>query len=296
MIVVKLQGGLGNQMFQYAFARSLSFKKNTPFYLDTSFFENQQETTNFTPRSFELNVFNINISIASKDQIDHFSSNTIANRIKKNLGLRHYKVYHETSFCYNPNVMKVKPPTYYDGYWQCEKYFLEYRPQILKEFVPANKLDQRNQQTLQEIRNTNSVSIHVRRGDFIKSVENLNFHGVCSIEYYQNAIELLMQKQQNVQFFLFTEDPDWLVNTLPTANNITTIKGNTGKNSWKDLYLMKECRHNIIANSSFSWWGAWLNINPNKTVIAPQRWFATTDPFWNFRDIIPSDWLKMDNG
>jgi hypothetical protein len=296
LIIVKLQGGLGNQMFQYAFAKALSLKLRVEFFLDCSFFNQQEERLNFTPRTFELILFNIKSSIASTDQLLDFKAENFSNKIRRKLNLIHYKCFCESTFSFNDTSVSIKAPVYVDGYWQSEKYFIDFKKEIAEDFSFTQALDERNEIMLNKIKSTNSVSIHVRRGDFIKSTNNFNFHGVCSLQYYQNAITTILGKQKDVEFFVFSDEPEWVEkHLLGKVNKITLVTNNIGNDSWKDMYLMKECKHNIIANSSFSWWGAWLNSNPDKLVIAPKRWFATTDPFWDYKDIVPSSWLKLNN-
>jgi hypothetical protein len=297
MIVVKLQGGLGNQMFQYAFGRALSLKHQTPFYLDTSFFnEHREERNNFTPRTFELNIFDIQASIASEEQIKRFRQKSFLSKIKRKIGLTGNKTYHEKTFAYNSLTVHLQPPVYLEGYWQSDKYFSEYKKWILQDFTFNKPLDEENLSLLKRIKFTNSVSIHVRRGDFIKSSTNLNHHGVCSLDYYIKAIAEISSKYGDVEFFIFTDDPMWVKEfLLPRGENMTLITGNKGKESWKDMLLMKECKHQIIANSSFSWWGAWLNQNSSKTVIAPTKWLAAIDEFFDFKDLYPTSWLRLKN-
>jgi len=282
MIVVKLKGGLGNQMFQYAALRALSLKYKKKAYLDLQLINNHQiETNTFTPRNFSLNIFKIKATPLSPLLKFFFKARHAISRNNYDDGI---------------NFNSIKFPACLDGYFQSENYFKKYRKEILKDFSLKYPLDEKNETILQEIVKQQAVSLHIRRGDYITKPKVFLFHGVCSIEYYKAAIEYIKKKTDSPVFYIFTDDPIWVQNNFMVSifsNKIRLVNINQGADSWKDMYLMSKCKHNIIANSSFSWWGAWLNQNPDKIVIAPKQWFA--DPTMNSKtvDLIPSDWLRI---
>ena len=177
---------------------------------------------------------------------------------------------------------------YLDGYWQNEKYFNDIEKVILKEFTLKNEFLIKNKKLKETIKNTNSISIHIRRSDYIKNKKTNEIHGVCTTDYYQKAIKKIIENNNNIHIFVFSDDILWAKNNLKFNFPISFIVGNK---DYEDLILMSLCKHNIIANSSFSWWGAWLNKNPKKIVIAPQRWFNNLNK--NKQNPIPQKWIRM---
>jgi hypothetical protein len=259
MIITKIQGGLGNQMFQYAYGKHLSTKYNTDLKLDIRFYDYPA-----TPkREFILNKF----------------SNTFTNTdMNFSLTGQVYKI--DDDFNYKELTNPLNDNYYLDGYWQSEKYFKESEFIISEDFKP-------NEETLSKLLRTpfidsNTISLHVRRGDYLNSN---GYHPVQSIEYYKNAVGQIGEYDY---IFIFSDDIKWCKENL-NFKNIIFIEGFT---DIEDLYLMSLCKHNIIANSTFSWWGAWLNSNPNKIVIAPKKWFGDRANL-NESDIIPSNWIRL---
>lgn len=277
MIIVNLKGGLGNQMFQYAMARSIALKNNKLLVLDLSFYSNQKDVT--TKRHFELNIFNLKCFI-------------IKNRIIKNiLKLFHSEII-ERAFSFNKNISKLGNSNYiFYGYWQTEKYFKKYRRIILKDFSFPKKISEKNKKLINKIKNNQTVSLHVRRGDYVNDKKTNEFHGTCSKKYYEDAIKLINKKIKNPLFIIFSDDLKWCKNNLSVPKNTIFVDHNKGNQSFEDMRLMSLCKHNIIANSSFSWWGAWLNQNKNKIVIAPKWWFG--EKSIDTSDVIPEKWIKI---
>lgn len=256
MIVSKIQGGLGNQIFQWAYGKYLSTQNKTDLHLDLSFYSNQAGNTG---RNFELNLFpKIVLPQTSTNDKPFIQIND--NFIFKNLD-------YDNQYNY-----------YLNGFWQSEKYFNEISSLIKYELSPSD--DQLI--ILKDIIKPNSVSLHIRRSDYLTSN---GFHPVQSIEYYQNAIEGVPYYEN---LYIFSDDIDWCKNNLGFKNMVFV----EGKSNIEDLWLMSLCDHNIIANSSFSWWGAWLNNNPNKIVIAPKLWFGQHVNI-NSGDIVPDEWIKL---
>lgn len=266
MIVTKLSGGLGNQIFQYALGRSLSIKNNADLVLDISHYSTD------TKRKYALSVFNIEAQTSSVEY-----SKTL-NTIK------------ESRFSFDPGILDTKDNTVLDGYWQTEKYFSDIRETILKDIQLKNDLGQESSEILNDINNSNSVSLHVRRGDYVTEAKTNAFHGTCSESYYSEALSKA-SKSGEIKIFVFSDDIKWCKENLKFPHPTVYVNEGSTIPDYEELILMSKCKHNIIANSSFSWWGAWLNTNTNKIVIAPSKWFNNTKV--DTSDVIPETWIKI---
>jgi hypothetical protein len=280
-------GGLGNQMFQYAAARSLSLQKKTRLYLDHSFLD-RESTGHYTYRRYELNAFSIKANRAKSFQLFPFPF------VKKYPSLRSFLpfiYFKEPHIEYTPMLFKEGRSIYLDGYWQCEKYFSPYEKQIREDFQFKSSLTGENKKISDQIINTNAVAVHIRRGDYITNNSINATHGTCSLAYYQQAIGVLQSKFQNLHFFFFSDDIEWAKQNFNSLKNSYFISNNKNENSFYDLQLMSLCNHFIIANSSFSWWGAWLGKHKDKVVIAPAKWFNTDEH--NTKDLLPESWIKL---
>ena len=285
MIIIRLYGGLGNQMFQYAFGRAVAEKLKTTLKLDLNWFN---EENRLSARNYELSCFNVQENFASDEEIEFCKMqkrNSMFGPMRKLLGKPKYYVgnYVEKElFVYEKEVFNQCINTYFDGHWQCYKYLEKIREILLQEFSPKKNL--------KGINNANSVSIHVRRGDYIHNSEVNKVHGLCSPDYYNRAINTIASKVINPHFFLFSDDIDWVKKNFQINYPATAIDCNDINSGYIDMMLMKDCKHNILANSSFSWWGAWLNKNPEKIVIAPDKWFNDDR---NTNDLILEDWIRI---
>lgn len=292
MILIKITGGLGNQMFQYALACILAKKNNAPVYIDTSFFQNNSTGT---PRELELELFDNNLNLATPEILAYFNSLTTRHKLKRNFGLNYPKIYQEETFDFRKKVLDLKSPVYLKGYFQSFKYFTGNENFIRKLFsFPIQELDKINISLLEAIKNQNSIGIHIRRGDYVEDKKTKNFHGNLKKEYYLEAISKANRSCGNPKLFFFSDDSEWVKKKFTDIKFTKTfIDYNTGENSWKDMFLMSNCKHNIIANSSFSWWGAWLNQNSEKTIIAPKKWFAINKENEDMPDLIPPSWIRI---
>lgn len=281
---VLLMGGLGNQMFQYAFARAYAEKNNLELFLDTSFLMDKTQRENFTQRDYELDIFNI--GLPAKD-----FSNERKKFFKK---ITKYfiseKIIKEKSFSFDESLLSALNCELIIGYFQTEKYFKNIRDILLKDFHFCEVTSQ-TEQLVKLLVVSNTVSVHIRRGDYVASEANKNFHGSCSLEYYQNAFEYINDKVNAPLYVFFSDDMDWVREKFSFVENKILVDHNKEKRSFEDMYLMSVCKNNIIANSSFSWWGAWLNKNPNKIVVAPIKWF--NDKSVDTRDLIPDEWVRL---
>jgi len=300
MIIVKLMGGLGNQMFQYAAAKSIALKNETNLFLDTSFLEDNYKKDNFTHRDYELSVYQIKDSIIDKIKLqlflnkvkifENFKFNRF-NQIIFNYKIPVHKIIRENSLTQKIDIFSsISNNTLLEGYWQSEEYFKSHRDIIKDLFKFNNSIINNNLQT--DIINNNSISVHIRRGDYANNEVINSVHGLCTIEYYTQAFELISSKIINPFFYIFSDDMNWTKKSLNFMNekyNITYIDQNI-INPSEDMNLMSICKHNIIANSSFSWWGAWLNENSEKIVISPSVWTKNNSSNPN---LIPDSWLKI---
>ena len=295
MIIIKLQGGLGNQMFQYAIARKLSLANKTELKLDLDFLLDRTPRPDFTYRDYNLNIFNLKIEFATQEETKPFV-NHLDSRMKRKIYTylflgKSNKYINEKQFTYDPDIFKLTGNIYLDGYWQTEKYFSDIKNILYNDFTIKISQDKKSQETNKMIKDTNSVSIHIRRGDYIENKQNYNFHGICDLDYYNNSINLLLKRIENPHFFVFSDDHQWTQENLKLNYPMTFVDHNDDSKNYEDLRLMSQCKHNIIANSTFSWWGAWLNQNPDKIVIAPHKWFNNETR--NTQDIIPENWIKL---
>jgi hypothetical protein len=205
----------------------------------------------------------------------------------------HYKqkVYKEPHFHYDAHFSSASSNTYLIGYWQSEKYFAKHAQQIRDDFRFKYPLSGQNEYWSQLIQGANAVSLHVRRSDMVNNPEVVKTHGSCDLEYYTSAAQRVAQGLENPVFFIFSDEPDWCKANLKLEHTTHYIDNNTGADAYRDVQLMSFCRHHVIANSSFSWWGAWLNPRNDKKVIAPKRWFA--DNSKDTGDLIPSGWERI---
>lgn len=295
MIIVKLIGGLGNQMFQYAVGRRTAYVNHTELKLDITGYENQK---GITPREYMLHVFNIRGNFATLDEIQDIQKQSRGfffkyfPRLTSKIIPYYRQAYIRQRYLqFDPNILKVSDNTYLEGHWRSEKFFQDIEDIIRQEFTFKKRLDEKNKINIYKIMNSNSISIHVRRGDYVNDNKTNKRHGVCNLNYYKEAINVILNKISNPTFFIFSDDSGWVKQNLKLSYPNIIVDCNFQKKDYEDLRLMSLCKHNIISNSSFGWWGAWLNQNPNKIVIAPKKWFK--EPSINTKDVIPKSWLKI---
>lgn len=280
MVIIQVIGGLGNQMFQYAFYKSLQ-GKGIKVYADLSDFE--QYTLH---NGYELErIFNLKVKKPSKFLLSLFRPNQskwIFRKLKRVLNLKKtYKV-EENEFCFDASFLS-NTNHYYSGYWQNEGYFLSIADKIRVDFKFPEIEGIENQTIMQQIIYTESVAIHVRRGDYLKDPLLGN---ICNLDYYEQAISSINSKIKDAQFFIFSDDIAWCKQNLK-LENAAYIDWNKGNHSYIDMQLMSNCKHNIIANSSFSWWAAWLNKNKAKIVVAPKKWINDSN-----NTLALKEWIK----
>lgn len=264
MLKIALKGGLGNQMFQYAHGRKLMIVNKKEVVLDLSFFK-EIVGTNVTQRDYKLENFNI-ADIKKTYSKKQSLLDKILSKIFRKLGIQK------------------------EGYFQSELYFKEIEDTIRKEFKLKEPLSPLAQNFLNQIIQTPlSVSLHVRRGDYVNNLKTNLVHGSCDIEYYKKSIDYMKDKLKDPTFFIFSDDIEWVKENIKIDKSVF-VSGPTVKD-YEELILMSECSNNIIANSTFSWWGAWLNPNPNKIVIGPKQW--TRKKTSNKLKMLPKDWVQI---
>jgi hypothetical protein len=288
-IIMKLQGGLGNQMFQYALGRHLALKNNADLNLDISHYKEDKK------REYELKHFNIVENFATNEEIKSFKKfkkchKRIIGRLYNAIFADESKYILENHFRFMPEVLiNARSNVYLDGYWQTEKYFIDIQDIIRKDFLPK-KISAGYEKNLKQNQSKISISIHIRRRDYAQNKKTFEHHGICSPEYYKTAAERIKQVIKKPSYFIFSDDIEWAKNNFKIDGEIIFVSNGILQN-YEEMILMSKCDHNIIANSSFSWWGAWLNPNKEKIVIAPKRWFQT--PKMDTRDLIPDSWIKI---
>jgi hypothetical protein len=284
MIIARLQGGLGNQLFQYAAAKALAVQHNVPLKLDAT---TALPADNL--RQLALHQVNATVDIASAKEISQFVWLPSLYRHSKWISKLGRHIYREKDFSFDPGFFQLVPPVFLDGYWQSEKYFQPVEALIRQEFMVKKTLLTKVEQKAREIHSRPSVSVHIRRGDF-QNKKAAAYHGVLPIEYYAQAMDLLYTRFPNAFFYLFTDDVNWVSSNFNRFVPCELVSAFT-TSPIEDFYLMQQCNHHIIANSSFSWWAAWLNTNKEKVVITPKKWFA--QPGINTKDLIPENWMQL---
>jgi hypothetical protein len=293
MVIVRLTGGLGNQLFQYATAFRLAHVSQSLLKLDVSSYIRNPH------RTYALTLFNISSTrLADSEELRPFQGRERVRQLKhwlnqkKWLRSRWRWVKQPSLHYFMQEVLGLRGDIYLDGIWQSEKYFQDIAPVIRAEFTLNDKLAGRNEIMARAILSTSAVSMHIRRGDYISNPATRSLHEVCSLDYYERALRLLTEVEPKPHIFVFSDDPGWVRENIRFPFPITVVDHNPPEQAHEDLRLMGLCRHHIIANSSFSWWGAWLCQYPDKTVFAPNRWFNTAES--DVSDIVPSSWKLVE--
>lgn len=293
MVIVRIAGGLGNQMFQYAAGRAYALRRGVAVSMDLSWFRSQ------SLRQFDLSCFNIPAAILTNKESDHLlipfrasKGRKILFRIKQT-GFRGSDPLYivERNYRFERSVLQGPDHVFLVGFWQSEKYFIDSQMAIRKDFSFKESPTCSNAEIIRKIEDCCSVALHVRRGDYATEPRTNRVHGLCSREYYEKAVQRILVEFPEAAFFVFSDDPVWARANLSFDRPANYVDHNDQGHAWEDLRLMAHCRHHIIANSSFSWWGAWLATEPNKRVIAPRQWFA--DPEQDDHDIIPTSWIRL---
>jgi len=283
-IVASISGGLGNQMFQYAAARALALRNGARLWLDTRAVEADQQ------RSYAMGGFAVQADIVSPNQRHHLPKRLHPRlRWLARLSPRMPHVV-ERSFAFDPAVIGLRAPVYLDGHWQSERYFLDHADSIRADYRLRQPLTPNRQALADQIAGTLAVSLHVRRGDYVSNTMANAYHGTCEPGWYRQAMDRIEARSTPV-YFVFSDDVNWARVNLDIRRDAVFVSPSIDGRDFEDLHLMALCQHHIIANSSFSWWGAWLNPRRNKQVIAPARWFRR--PVVDTSDLLPAGWTQL---
>ena len=292
MIISQVIGGLGNQMFQYAAGRALSLERGLPLRLDLSGFAGYGLHHGFLLKT----LLDCPVEVATQSDVRNILGWQYPASVRRLLMRPQFAAFRrkgfvvEPYFHYWPGIKKVPNACYLAGYWQTEKYFLDVAHHIRRDFTFKSPLMGMNAELSQQIVKVNSVSLHVRRGDYVSNDKNKAVYGTCSLEYYRCAIQYIAERVDRPKLFIFSDDPTWVKGNLQLDFPCHYVEHNQGVESYNDMRLMSMCKHHVIANSSFSWWGAWLNENPGKIVIAPRNWFVNGN---KAEDLIPKGWISL---
>ncbi|MBD2028356.1 alpha-1,2-fucosyltransferase [Leptolyngbya sp. FACHB-711] len=300
MIITKIQGGLGNQLFQYSAGLSLAHRNRTVLKLDLSWFEFNSY------RQYGLSDFRIRENFASREEINLFFQNQAFLKIKKQIRKAYNSIFDIQHFPYpisltylreEPDfdaskVFNISGDIYLEGFWQSYKYILpEIEQQLRLEFTPRYP-DRAEVFTIREKikESSESVALHIRRGDYVTNETYAKKHGFIGLDYYENALKLLKSKLGKFDVYVFTDDIPWVMSNFFHGEDFHLVSGGSLLAS-EELYLMAQCNHQILANSTFSWWAGWLNSNTNKTVICPKKWM--NDSSLRIEDLILSSWIMI---
>ena len=292
MIITKLKGGLGNQLFQYAIGRRLAEDQKSELKVDISLLNQQSEITTF--RKYKLNAFNVNCKIATKADEKEVLGFRWLIPIKRRLwkmgfDLFGWNYFRETTYGYHPYILNFNKAVVLEGYWQSENYFFAIRQLLLNELTLKDELITVPFLALKnEMQDSNSVAIHVRRGDYVSNPVVANEFGICSQNYYLNAIQYMKEQLQNPQFYVFSDDLQWCKLNFKDDGYLHFV---SKFEDYQDLMLISSCQHQIISNSTFSWWGAWLNKSADKIVVAPEIWYV--DASFDTSQLIPLEWIRL---
>lgn len=283
MIIVKIYGGLGNQLFQYAAAKNIGLKFTHEVFIDKSWYDNIPNSN--TKRIYLLDKFNVN------ERYSNISNGTFISKVSP-------FIYSKGKLLWSineRNFNKISNNGHYilNDYWQSTDYFIENNQYILNSLKVNYLYDYSIKVLLEEIKKNNSVAIHVRRGDYLTNKSAALKHGVCSLEYYRLAIKTINSFVKNPCFYIFSDEISWAKENFKFIDNKYFIDDDYQDTPITDFLLMSNCKHHIIANSSFSWWGAWIAWSSNTSgskniVIAPKKWFLDGE---TKKNLFPGDWM-----
>lgn len=296
MVLVRLMGGMGNQLFQYAAATGLAKKLGTEVKIDLTLLEERPDNPHHVIRDYELHAFNIKESFASKSEIERFNPEPVTlaakilNRIKRTFSQP--QVYIQPNHAFDNSFWNLQNDCCIVGSFQSAKFFKGAEAELRELYQLNISLDEKSNVSLNKIQNTNSVCLHIRRGDYVSNEHYSKMIGAKSNDYYYNALKKIAATQNDIAVFVFSDDIEWCKQNLKFEYPATFMDDNNCNNNHHQQFkLMSSCKHFVISNSTFSWWAAWLGSFKNKIVIAPQTWFA--DGSQQENDIVPEEWVRM---
>lgn len=294
VITTSLYGGLGNQLFQYATARALAAHCGVPLVLDLSWFDNIPASESVTPRKYALSPFALDARVQSTgfySQSQPMLKKAVRRALSR-LGLvRQGGVYFERSFKFDRRVLTLSAPVHLNGYWQSSKYFSDAQQIIRAEIGRVGQMSPASRAMLADIAASDAVCLHVRRGDYVTNKTAAQIHGLCSMDYYRQGVQIVSEGLDRPHGYVFSDDPQWVRHNLDVGLDFTVVDVNGPDDAHQDLWLMAACKRFVIANSSLSWWGAWLSAHAGKQVVYPSRWFLGKDA--DVSDLCPQDWTGI---
>lgn len=284
MIAVRIRGGLGNQLFQYACGRAQALRLGTELALDLRDWN--------SPRPFDFGLRHFDIQVVDPVGLPMARGDGLWRTLAKAFSASRMGSFREKGMAYDPRIREVRDHTLLKGYWQSEKYFADKTDQIRRDLRIVTPPGPETARLMDEIAEAPAVSLHVRRGDYVTNTKYNAAHGTTGLEFYTQAMERIAEATGTEPVvYAFSDDADWVRDNLALPFEMRVVSHNDGATAHDDLRLMSACRHHVIANSTFSWWGAWLNPSPEKIVIAPKRWYA--DPLKVNPDITPDSWIRL---
>jgi len=278
-------------MFQYAAGRALALRHNTSLVADARLFRS------YKTHDYLIDRFRTEMEDSSQADLQGLSlppesQNAVTRSLWNLRNRRRLSYFLERGLQYHPEFETLGDNVYLRGYFQCEKYFRHIAPQLREELTRPEPVDDVNRRMRDGIQSVLSVSLHLRRGNYVSDARANKVHGTCPLDYYSEAAdEIAGRTGRTPTFFVFSDSPDWVKANLKLPYEMRFITHNSVDDPSMDLMLMSACRHHVIANSSFSWWGAWLNPSPEKIVMAPSQWFADTTK--NDVDLVPESWIRI---
>ncbi|MDZ4787684.1 MAG: alpha-1,2-fucosyltransferase [Blastochloris sp.] len=297
-IIIRLSGGLGNQMFQYATGRALALRDQSLLFVDLEAYKT------YKLHKYSLHHFPLQLDMLAGYDSRHFRKQPKwfdpvllqlgRSKVPPELLKSAVHVVSEPTFGYQSGIFQLTPPLYLDGYWQSPRYFEEIADILRKEFQVKTPANQINLEMADLIQSGASVSLHIRRADYFANSKTQSIHGLCSLAYYKTAVAYLSERHDNLKFYIFSDDIPWAKENLNFEIEKTFIDFNDPEKNYEDLRLMSYCHHHIIANSTFSWWGAWLGQKSGQIVIAPSKWIEKADRGPSSGDILPDHWIQLD--
>lgn len=294
-VTTDLVGGLGNQLFQYAVARTIALKTGAVVTLNLEWFDAVQFDKKNTVRRYALSPFDLPVELKrpwpGRLRIVYWlrSARSLLRRVLSFVGMS--KIIRERKFSFDSNILRAEPPVRLIGYWQSWKYFDDVATVLRKEIGTPRRLSQESAAMMSRIVNSDAICVHIRRGDYISNPVANQAHGTCSLAYYQHGLDYVSASLERPHVFVFTDDVAWSCENFSTHLPLTVVDINPPERAHEDLWLMAACRHFVIANSSLSWWGAWLSLSAGKKVVCPDRWFNNVDH--DTSDLLPPDWVRM---
>lgn len=285
-VIVRISGGLGNQMFQYAAGRSVATRHGVPLLLDLSSYQSPKA------RPYDLHHYPLRADVLP---VPARPTSGIARLLRPSLSRAKPEpgplVYREPHHHFDPALFDRPRPLVMDGYWQSWRYFADIADEVARDLTPLAPLDPANRRMADQIASCVAVAVHVRRGDYVSKPRVTAFHGLCGPDYYAEALRHMLEAAAPERVFVFSDDLDWVREHMSFPLPATFVDVNAADRGYRDIQLMSLCRHHVIANSSFSWWGAWLARHPGQVVVGPKAWFQS--PTHDTSDVMPPTWVRL---